>query len=165
MSCSYKERETVLHDFPTMLDSTNTSSRLARLRSSPTAQDSFGINRPSEPAAHDPYTFAEEVVYVYLVPSVSAVGIVGNLSMVALLVFSRRMPDVASMRRPKRRFSGFMYDYVKGMAVLDTLYLIFSIQVRHNNLLSGHQRCILLLITGIHPDCGPRFERHNPGCG
>ena len=92
--------------------------------SSSSVRDVFRVNRPYSDTK-EPYTLSEKVVYVYLIPSVATVGILGNLAVAVLLMASKT--DEAGRR--VKRFSGFMYEYMKGIAVLDTLYLVFSLQV------------------------------------
>ncbi len=100
--------------------------------SSPEVKNGFSLSHPStssEDGSKSPYSLSEEVVYVYLMPTVSAVGIVGNVAVAALLVASTREEATVGGKRRAKRFSGYMYEYMKGIAILDTLYLIFSIQV------------------------------------
>lgn len=63
------------------------------------------------------------VVYEILLPLISTIGIIGNLAVFAVL------------RRNDKKFSGFMYSYMRGLAITDTIYLLFCIQVRTTNLL------------------------------
>ena len=56
------------------------------------------------------------ITYAYVIPLLSSAGIFGN--MLSLFILNSN-----------KNFRGFMYTYMKGLAITDTLYLISVLQV------------------------------------
>ena len=56
------------------------------------------------------------ITYAYVIPVLSSAGIFGNMLSLVIL-------------NSNKNFRGFMYTYMKGLAVTDTLYLISVLQV------------------------------------
>ncbi len=57
-----------------------------------------------------------QVIYVYLMPSISAVGVLGNVAVITIL-------------GQRKKFGGSpMFVYMRGMAVTDISYLLSCMQ-------------------------------------
>ena len=76
------------------------------------------------------------VTYSIVIPSFCIAGIFGNL--LSLYILSANT-----------KFKGFMYTYMKGLAITDTLYLIFDLQVL-SKIVNFYVKMVLNLFQ-IHP--------------
>ena len=79
----------------------------------------------SEPIITTDHEAFIATTYTIVLPLIASVGIVGNLLIVVVLV--------------RHNFQGFIYTYIKSLAVTDLCYLVFTMQVSYGDPKSVNQ--------------------------